>query len=220
MDAVDEAVLRILTPMYAIGLFDYDNPNNLANDVTSVEHETFARNLSASSHILLKNERNILPLSKKSGPYKIALLGKSALAPIVAGGGSGSVFPPHILSPYKGILSALNIDDQFPVTHSCAESDQFEENVQYAQYGCQSAPAGSVEECCEKCGSYLNCNYFTYTGGRCNFYPTGNEKRPKSGYVSGSCKKTSPPPDRQCNGDDICVAYADGTDQEGLLLSF
>ena len=85
---VDDSVMRILTPMFAVGIMDDVNDNTLDNDVTSESHSKFARVLSSSSQVLLKNE-NVLPLSK-SNPSKIAIFGKSAIQPVIAGGGSAS----------------------------------------------------------------------------------------------------------------------------------
>jgi beta-glucosidase len=60
------------------------NPNSHTSDVTSEEHNTLARKISAASQVLLKNEDNLLPLSKDTSK-KIALIGKSARSPITYG---------------------------------------------------------------------------------------------------------------------------------------
>ena len=92
MDTVDKSVLRILTPMYAIGVMDEGTPRgDKSNDVTSTEHTELAAKISAASHVLLKNE-DTLPLSKDK-PGKIAVIGHMARQPIIGGGGSGQVFP-------------------------------------------------------------------------------------------------------------------------------
>ena len=73
----------------------------------------------------------------------------------------------------------------------------------------------SVDDCCNQCGNYLNCHYFTYNNNRCQFYPTNANKRPLSpgsGAVSGQCVKRTPRSSWQCNGRKVCVAAADGTD--------
>ena len=81
VSAVDSATLRILTPMFQIGLFDDTNPNSLSNNVTSSEHSNLSRQLSAASHVLLKNDNNILPLSTER-PLKIAMFGLAAREPV------------------------------------------------------------------------------------------------------------------------------------------
>ncbi len=76
---IDNAVRRILTAKYKLGLFDdpykYCDVNRPKTDVFTDEHRAFARKVSAESMVLLKNSENILPL-KKSGT--IALIGPLA----------------------------------------------------------------------------------------------------------------------------------------------
>jgi len=222
--AVDESVRRILTPMFAVGIFDDINPNNITNNVKTDEHVKLARDLSAASHILLKNDENLLPINKNK-PQKIAIFGKAATQPIIAGGGSGAVFPSGVVSPYKGLATALGIEVEDFTATSC-DSGRFTEGIFYAQYGCESIPAASADECCQLCSKYLNCNYFTFHGERCNMYPTNGEPRPaveKSGWegaISGQCKKTPPTSDWKCNSNSVCIAYADGSDLDGTFKNF
>lgn len=79
MDDIDNAVRRILTAKYELGLFDdpykYCDINRPKTDVFTEEHRTFARKVSAESMVLMKNSDSILPL-KKSGT--IALVGPLA----------------------------------------------------------------------------------------------------------------------------------------------
>lgn len=79
MSDIDTAVKRILTAKYQIGLFEdpykYCDLERPKTDVFTDENRTFARQVSAESMVLLKNENNLLPL-KKSGT--IALIGPLA----------------------------------------------------------------------------------------------------------------------------------------------
>ena len=59
--------------------------------MTSKAHSAIARNISAASHVLLKNN-GVLPL--RAG-MKIALIGSQASSPTVSGGGSGHVTPTY-----------------------------------------------------------------------------------------------------------------------------
>lgn len=82
---IDDSVLRILQPMFQVGLFDKPNLNADEAIVTSPEHNELARKLSAASHVVLKNENSLLPLLVNKGPMKIVLVGSAARAPIIAG---------------------------------------------------------------------------------------------------------------------------------------
>lgn len=79
MSDIDQAVRRILTAKYQLGLFDdpykYCDVNRAKTEVFTAENRAFARTVSAESMVLLKNADSILPL-KKSGT--IALVGPLA----------------------------------------------------------------------------------------------------------------------------------------------
>ncbi|MDD4921612.1 MAG: beta-glucosidase BglX [Bacteroidales bacterium] len=76
---IDDAVKRVLRKKFELGLFD--DPFRFCNEarekkaLNNPEHRTKARNMARKSIVLLKNEKNILPLSKTT---KIALIGPLA----------------------------------------------------------------------------------------------------------------------------------------------
>jgi len=105
---VDDAALRILTPLFAVGVFDRNNTNTQSNNVTSPEHQALARSLAARSIVLLKNDKSTLPLSSSAG-LKLALIGRTAMDPVVAGGGSGEVKPSSKPRPYDAILAKMGL---------------------------------------------------------------------------------------------------------------
>ncbi|MDA3839755.1 MAG: glycoside hydrolase family 3 protein [Patescibacteria group bacterium] len=76
-ERIDDAVERILKVKFAIGLFDNPEPNtdNLS-DIGSDEHREIAREAVSKSLVVLKNEKNILPLS--SDMKKIHVAGSAA----------------------------------------------------------------------------------------------------------------------------------------------
>jgi hypothetical protein len=167
--------------------------------------------------VLLKNENNLLPLAAASsgGAIKVAVIGMGSVAPVVGGGGSGSVFPSYVSTPLEAITQALNIDGLGKVTFQCAAADTFEQDVGYAQWGCESSPASSVQDCCDRCGAYAHCTYWAYNDNWCSMYPTNQHKK-KAGYsgnTAGSVIRTLPKQGVwQCNDKHQCVAFSDGTD--------
>ncbi|WP_434975615.1 glycoside hydrolase family 3 protein, partial [Streptomyces mesophilus] len=67
---IDDAVGRILTKKFELGLFE--NPYASADDLDEVgsrEHRSLARSAVAKSQVLLKNSRGALPLSAKDSIY-------------------------------------------------------------------------------------------------------------------------------------------------------
>jgi len=101
---IDDMVLRILTSMYAIGIFDRPQTGNLGVDTRSAKHTALARELATAANVLVKNT-NILPIDKKR-VHTIAIIGDYAKNPIVAGGGSGHVIPTNVITPFDGISAA------------------------------------------------------------------------------------------------------------------
>jgi beta-glucosidase len=77
IDRIDDAVERILIVKYEMGIFEHPFTNkNLTKKVGSKAHREIARDAVRQSLVLLKNENNILPLSKKI--KRIHVTGKSA----------------------------------------------------------------------------------------------------------------------------------------------
>ncbi|MEK3697527.1 beta-glucosidase BglX [Paenibacillus sp. FSL R10-2199] len=108
---IDEAVTRVLELKDALGLFD--NPFKDADPVTdeadkpSAEHLQAARELGASSVVLLKNENEVLPL--KPG-MKLGLAGPFATSIHVLGGWAGAEKDPAV-SLYTGITGKIPAAD-------------------------------------------------------------------------------------------------------------
>lgn len=64
-ERVDDAVRRILSAKFALGLFEHPYADkNLADVVGSAQHRDLARQAVRESLVLLKNENNALPLAK------------------------------------------------------------------------------------------------------------------------------------------------------------
>jgi len=111
VERVDGMVANLLTAVIRAGVLDREPTGDYFADTTSPERSALARRIGAESAVLLHNEGGVLPLgggANGSAPVRrIAVLGDVAhLSPIVNGGGSGSVQPPYIVTPYDGIAEA------------------------------------------------------------------------------------------------------------------
>ena len=104
---VDDMVYRMLYAMFKVGLFDRPASGNFTANVTSEAHYALARKAAAGSTVLLKNDRQVLPIDQKK-VTTIAVLGDAGdLAPVVGGKGSGQVPVAHIVSALEGIKARL-----------------------------------------------------------------------------------------------------------------
>ncbi|CUM65824.1 uncharacterized protein PRCAT00003473001 [Priceomyces carsonii] len=76
---------------------------------TSPEASNIMRKIGDESIVLLKNEDNILPLSKIAikGQTKIAMIGPNVKASQDSGGGSASMNTRYKISPYEGMVKKL-----------------------------------------------------------------------------------------------------------------
>jgi len=100
---IDDAVMRVLTPLFTVGVFDRTDYGNSTVDATSAEHDALAADFAKATTVLLKNDAAILPL-KEDGVSHIAVVGDEAN---VKGGGSGAVWAKHIVTPTEGLRSRL-----------------------------------------------------------------------------------------------------------------
>ena len=98
---IDDAVLRILRPMVALGLFD--NPPTV-RPLPEERNSAFARSLSERASVLLKNDGGTLPLAGNVG--SIAVIGTDADT-VTQGGGSSQVIPTRTVSPLEGIRARV-----------------------------------------------------------------------------------------------------------------
>ncbi|HEX4094619.1 MAG TPA: glycoside hydrolase family 3 C-terminal domain-containing protein, partial [Trebonia sp.] len=102
---VNGAVSRILTQMFAFGMFDNPQTGSLSATVTSAAHQQTALQLGEEGTVLLKNN-GILPLNP-NGTESIAVIGTDAGAGVeLAGGGSGTVTSSNTIWPITGIQNA------------------------------------------------------------------------------------------------------------------
>jgi beta-glucosidase len=103
---LNAAVSRILTQMFAFGMFDNPQTGSLTATVTSAAHQQTALQLGEEGSVLLKNN-GILPLNP-NGTESIAVIGTDAGAGVeLAGGGSGTVTSSNTIWPITGIQDAV-----------------------------------------------------------------------------------------------------------------
>ncbi|MBI1342224.1 MAG: glycosyl hydrolase [Terrimonas sp.] len=105
---IDTAVKRLFTIRYRLGLFDPSAVVPFAQTPISVlespEHQALALKMARQSIVLLKNEKNTLPLKKDI--KKIAVIGPNADNAIaVLGNYNGT--PSHVVSALEGIKEKL-----------------------------------------------------------------------------------------------------------------
>jgi beta-glucosidase len=104
---VDDALTRILTPLFTVGVFDRNDYGNATDDVRSKAHDDLNMLFATSSIVLLKNDDGILPLNVGQDPPKLTSIGVVGDDQNVKGGGSGSVWSTHIVTPTEGLISLL-----------------------------------------------------------------------------------------------------------------
>jgi beta-glucosidase len=108
VDRIDDAVRRILTVKFELGLFEYPFANQeLLASVGSQDHREVAREAVRKSLVLLKNERNILPLPKDLSLIYVSGLGANDIG-VQSGGWTiewqGAIGP---ITPGTTILEAI-----------------------------------------------------------------------------------------------------------------
>ena len=119
---IDESVRRILQIKYRLGLFDdpfrFLDEEREKKEIKRVDFFELARDIAKKSIVLLKNEKNILPISKKI--KKIALIGplannKSELL----GSWKAKGEEDDVVSLYEGIRNKLGNKVEINYTQGC-----------------------------------------------------------------------------------------------------
>jgi beta-glucosidase len=103
---LNASVARILTQMFAFGLFDNPQSGSLSSTVTTTAHQQTALQLGEEGTVLLKNN-GLLPLNPNM-TGSIAVIGTDGGAAVeLAGGGSGTVTSANTVWPVTGIQDAV-----------------------------------------------------------------------------------------------------------------
>ncbi len=105
---IDEKVRRILRVMFKIGLFDPDARDEKPDTAvfTSAEHKALAYEIAKESIVLLKNEKNILPINTDE-IKSIAVIGPNAAVTRTGGGGSSFVEPIYSVTPLEALKNKI-----------------------------------------------------------------------------------------------------------------
>jgi beta-glucosidase len=90
IETINEKVKNILTLIFKLGLFDKPILQEDKSLINSEQNRKVAYETSLASIVLLKNDKNILPL-KKDQIKSIAVIGPNANVPRTGGGGSSEV---------------------------------------------------------------------------------------------------------------------------------
>ena len=100
---INDAVRRIFTPMFRMGLFNDPPTGKLSDVVATAKHAALARTVAELGTVLLKNSRRALPLR---GVGSIAVVGPDGgSGAYTAGGGSSHVLPSYVVTPCRGITA-------------------------------------------------------------------------------------------------------------------
>lgn len=142
VDEIDESVRRILTAKFELGLFDdpfrFCNAEREKKELYNPEHSKYAREVADKSIVLLKNENNLLPLSKNL--KTIAFIGPLVKA-VKQNLGFWDVDVPgvdsnFIVSQWEGLVNKLGPDTKLLYSKGCDiegdSKDGFAEAVQVA----------------------------------------------------------------------------------------
>ncbi|MGA9350535.1 MAG: glycoside hydrolase family 3 C-terminal domain-containing protein [Anaerolineae bacterium] len=102
---IDESVRRLLGVIVKSGAFE-DAEDRPERAVDKPEHRALARQVAAEGIVLLKNDRNVLPLSTDK-VKSLAIIGPNAKGARIMGGGSSHVTPHYAVTPFDGIANRV-----------------------------------------------------------------------------------------------------------------
>lgn len=120
--AVDDKVRRILRAIFFAGLFDKGKEGG-KGELDTPEHRQVALQSAREGIVLLKNEKNILPIDIGKA-ISIAVVGPNAAVNRYGGGGSSAVKPYYVISPLEGLRK--KIGNRAAVNYSLGCSLEYE----------------------------------------------------------------------------------------------
>ncbi|WP_448702638.1 beta-glucosidase BglX [Mucilaginibacter sp. AW1-3] len=129
IDLVNDAVRRVLRKKFELGLFDdpyrFSDPAREAKVLADPANKKAAREVAEKSIVLLKNEKQLLPLSKNIG--SIAVIGPLAKSNIdMMGFWSVKWDNDHLVSLYEGLENKLSKQTKLIYAKGCNINDEQE----------------------------------------------------------------------------------------------
>ncbi|NRA38823.1 MAG: glycoside hydrolase family 3 C-terminal domain-containing protein, partial [Planctomycetes bacterium] len=118
MQRIDDAVSRILRAIIRSGRMDAQPPQIIAEHNTPQQHD-IARRVAEESMVLLKNDKQTLPL-QVDALSSVALIGPNAATARLGGGGSAAVSPFYTVSPLEGLQKVLPDNVTLHYEEGCA----------------------------------------------------------------------------------------------------
>jgi beta-glucosidase len=213
---IDDMVLRMLTPMFALGLMaDPPTPDrNLSAPALTAAHNALSRALAMRSITLLKNEGNLLPVN----PAALASVVVLGDASTVHGDGSGGVVTPYVITPAQGLFALINTGSWAVPTSGPPGVCAVEDNTDYFQDNSPSVFAASAADCCTACSNTPGCNSWTWDKGTtCWLKPNADGRRANSAVMSGNVTTHPTPPPTPKGA--VNVTYYAGQDAAGAAAA-
>lgn len=105
---IDDKVRRLLRILLLSGALTGDGPGEPERDEEAIdrpEHREIARRAAVESIVLLRHERDVLPLDPAK-LQSLAVIGPNAMRAVIQGGGSAQVPPHYSQTPFDAITAA------------------------------------------------------------------------------------------------------------------
>jgi beta-glucosidase len=117
---IDAALTRLFTARFELGMFDPEDQNPYAQIPPEVVngpiHRNLARRAARESMVLLRNEGNLLPLSRDL--HSVAVVGPCAMSfPVLWGNYNG--FAGEMVTPMEGIVEAVGPGTRVTYSDGC-----------------------------------------------------------------------------------------------------
>ena len=206
--AVETSARRILTALFAAGVFDANNTNSIAKNVSTAASMRVAQQLAENSTVLVQNKDGLLPLAITPGTpgtttsttgtvvSTIVLVGSGATKPQTGGGGSGMVNPSVLPTPLAS-LAALVTAKGGAVPNNCSAA-AWEDGVDFHSTTCQTGNAAGTgaADCCAQCAAMGDaCLYFSYkkSDKECWFKTCDAGRKSNPNIISGKCHGSDQP---------------------------